>query len=139
MTIQVNETSTAVVVVQPPDAAVVEVGMAGPQGPAAPRKETLVIPDAPAAPAIDTDLYDVVRITALPGALSFTDNLTGTPEDGDKLRISVTSTGAVDLSWGDSFESSLVALPAVTVPGARLDVGFFWNADTSKWRCVGVS
>jgi hypothetical protein len=93
-----------------------------------------------ATPAINTDTTDVVHITAQTAAItSFTTNLTGTPVDGDTLRISITGTAAVGLTWGTSFEASTVALPTTTVTTARLDVGFFWNTETSKWRCVAVA
>ena len=92
-------------------------------------------------PSINTDSYDVVHITAQSAAISsFTTNLTGTPVDGDTLRISVTDNGtARALTFGASFEASTIALPTTTVISARLDVGFFWNTETTKWRCVGVA
>jgi hypothetical protein len=93
-----------------------------------------------ATPAIDTDNYDVVHITAQTAAItSFTSGLSGTPVDGDTLRVSVTGTGAVGLTWGTSFESSTVILPTTTVLTARLDIGLLWNTETSKWRCVAVA
>jgi len=94
-----------------------------------------------ATPAINTDTTDVVHITAQSAAItSFTTNLTGTPVDGDTLRISITDNGtARALTWGTSFEASTVALPTTTVISTRLDVGFFWNTETSKWRCVAVA
>lgn len=94
-----------------------------------------------ATPAINTDNYDVVHITAQTAAItSFTTNLTGTPVDGDRLRISITGTGAVALTWGASFESSgNVTLPTTTVSTTRLDVGFFWNTESNKWRCTAAA
>lgn len=90
-----------------------------------------------ATPAINTDNYDVVYITAQSGAItSFTTNLTGTPNNGDTLRVSITGTTAIALTWGAKFEASTVALPTTTVTTNRLDVVFFWNSATSKWRCV---
>ena len=93
-----------------------------------------------ATPAINTDNTNVVHITGQTAAItSFTTNLTGTPVDGDTLRVSITGTGAVALTWGASFEASTVALPTTTVSTTRLDVGFIWNTETSKWRCVAQS
>lgn len=94
-----------------------------------------------ATPAIDTDNYTVVHITAQTAAItSFTTNLTGTPVDGDSLRISITGTAAVAITWGASFQSSTAILPTTTVTTARLDVGFFWNTEgTPAWRCVAVA
>lgn len=93
-----------------------------------------------ATPSINTDSYDVVHITSQTAAItSFTTNLTGTPVDGDTLRISVTGTAAVALTFWTSFEASTVALPTTTVGTTRLDIGFMWNTETSKWRCVAVA
>jgi hypothetical protein len=94
-----------------------------------------------AAPAINTDSYDIVVITSQVLTItSFTTNLTGTATNGQKLWISITGAAAVPITtWGASFEASTVALPTTTVSGVRLDVGFVWNAATSKWRCVAVA
>lgn len=101
-------------------------------------KRVLALSAGSATPAINTDSYDVVNITAQSAAItSFTSSLTGTPVDGDTIRISITDNGtARAITWGTSFEASTVALPTTTVISTRLDVGFFWNAATSKWRCV---
>lgn len=95
-----------------------------------------------ATPAINTDITDVAHITGLAQAItSMTSSLTGTPVEGDTLRIDITDNGtARAITWGASFEASgNVALPTTTVISTRLDVGFLWNTVTSKWRCVGVS
>ncbi len=104
-------------------------------------KRVLALSAGSGTPAINTDSYDVVHITAQSAAItSFTTNLTGTPVDGDTLRISITDNGtARALTWGTSFESSTTTLPTTTVISTRLDVGFFWNTETSKWRCVATS
>lgn len=93
-----------------------------------------------AEPEINTDDYNVVVITGQSSAItSFTTNLVGTPDDGDTLRISITGTTAVALIFGSKFESSTVTLPTTTVSTDRLDLGFFWNSATGKWRCVASS
>ena len=103
-------------------------------------KRVLALSANSATPAINTDNYDVVHITSQTTAItSFTSGLTGTPVDGDTLRISITGTAAVALTWGTSFESSTATLPTTTVSTTRLDIGFFWNTETSKWRCVAVA
>jgi hypothetical protein len=94
-----------------------------------------------ATPTINTDVTDVAHITALAQAItSMTTNLTGTPVEGDTLRIDFTDNGtARAITWGAKFEASgNVALPTTTVLGVRLDVGFVWNSVTSKWRCVAA-
>jgi hypothetical protein len=103
-------------------------------------KRVLTLSANSATPAIDTDTYDVVHITAQTAAItSFTSGLSGTPVDGDTLRISVTGTTAITLTFGTSFEASTVALPTTTVTTNRLDIGFIWNTETSKWRCLAVA
>lgn len=91
-----------------------------------------------ATPAVNTDNFDVVNITGQTATITgFT--MTGTPVDGDTLRISITGTASVPFTLGSSFEASTVALPTTTVGTARLDMGFLWNSATSKWRCVAVA
>jgi hypothetical protein len=93
-----------------------------------------------ATPAIDTDNFDAVHITGQTAAItSMTTNLSGTANDGDKLRISITGTASVAITWGADFESSTVSLPTTTSGTNRLDVQLLWNTETSKWRCVGVA
>ncbi len=104
-------------------------------------KRVLALSANSATPTINTDLYDVVHITAQTAAItSFTTNLTGTPVDGDTLRMSVTGTTSIALTFGTSFESSgTISLPPSTSGTTRLDIGFFWNTETSKWRLQGTS
>jgi len=94
-----------------------------------------------ATPTINTDNCDVVHLTALAAAItSMTTNLTGTPVEGDELRIDFTDDGtARAITWGAKFEASTVALPATTVISTRLDCQFVWNTVTSKWRIVSVA
>jgi hypothetical protein len=91
-------------------------------------------------PTLNTNDYDMMVITGQSATItSFTTNLTGTPTSGQKLWISITGTVAVALTFGASFEASTVALPTTTVTTNRLDIGFVWNATTSKWRCVATA
>ena len=93
-----------------------------------------------ATPTINTDNCDIHKITALTvNITNMSTNLSGTPTDGQMLLIQITGTAARTISWGTSFESSTVTLPSTTVTTARLDVGFIWNAATSKWRCIAVA
>lgn len=94
-----------------------------------------------ATPAINTDVTDVAHITGLAQAItSMTSSLTGTPVEGDQLRIDITDNGtARAITWGASFESSTASLPTTTVVSTRLDIMFVWNSVTSKWRCLAVA
>lgn len=109
----------------------------------APHTNTRIVPRvgttaSTATPSINSDLYDFYSITALTVAITSV-TVTGTPTDGQRLWLAITGTAARAISWGSSFEASTIALPSTTVTTARLDVGFVWNAATSKWRCVGVA
>jgi hypothetical protein len=86
--------------------------------------------------SLNCDNLDIFIVTAQAGALKF-NNPTGTPTDGQKLWIAVTGTAARALTYDTQFEASAgSALPTTTVTTARLDIGFVWRADTSKWHCV---
>jgi len=91
-------------------------------------------------PAINTDACDQFIITAQAVDItSFTTNLSGTPINGQALWVTITGTGARNITWGTSFESSTVVFPPTTVSTDRIDVGFIWNNVTNKWRCVAVA
>jgi hypothetical protein len=93
-----------------------------------------------ATPTINTDNVDMYGLTAQAADItSFTTNLSGTPTDGQTLRIYIVGTAARAITWGASFEASTTALPTTTVSTNRLDVGFVWNAATSKWRCLAYA
>lgn len=93
-----------------------------------------------ATPALNTDLTDLLQITAQTAAItSFTTNLTGTPLAQQRLAIEVTGTGSVALTFGASFEASTVALPTTTSSTAMLHMDFIWNPATSKWRIITVA
>jgi hypothetical protein len=101
-------------------------------------KRVLALSANSATPTINTNSYDVVHITSQSANItSFTTNLSGTAVDGDTLRISVKDTGTpITIAWGASFEDGAATLPTVTVASTRLDIGFFWNTETTKWRCM---
>ena len=93
-----------------------------------------------ATPSLNTNDYDAMVITGQSATItSFTTNLTGSPVEGQKLIISITGTTTIAITWGASFESSTVTIPVATISTARLDIGFIYNATTSKWRCVATA
>ena len=85
--------------------------------------------------SLNCDYFDQFIVTAQAGALKL-NNPTGTAKDGQKLLVAVTGTAARALTYDTQFEASTVALPTTTVTTARLNIGFVWRADTSKWVCV---
>jgi hypothetical protein len=94
-----------------------------------------------AAPAINTDLYDCVTITNQAVAITnFTTNLSGTPNNFDKLTIRILDNGtAQTIAWGANFVAMGVPLPATTVISKKLTIGLMYGSMTAKWGCVGVA
>lgn len=90
-------------------------------------------------PSIDTDVYDIYRITALAANISSV-TMTGTPTHGQKVTFEITGTATRTIAWGSQFEASgNVPLPTSTSGTQMLTVIFSWNSTTSKWRCLGVA
>ena len=95
-----------------------------------------------ATPTINSDNVDIFKITALAlDITSMTTNLSGTPVDGDILEIQITDDGTSrSITWGASFVSSTVTLPAATTLGVTLSVILQYYTTTSygnnKWVCV---
>ena len=75
-----------------------------------------------ATPTINTDSYDIYKLTAQAADItSMTTNLSGTANDGDILEIQITDDGtARAITWGASFVSSTVTLPATTTLSVTL-------------------
>lgn len=100
-----------------------------------PRITTIV---SAAEPTMNTDNCDAVTITAQAATItSMTTNLTGTPNNFDKLtiRIKDNATARAITRWA-SFEAKWVALPTTTVISKVLTVGFIYDSVTAKWGCV---
>jgi hypothetical protein len=94
-----------------------------------------------ATPAIDTDGCDLFSVTALATAItSMTTNLTGSPVDGQNLRIRLTDNGtARAITWGSSFmNSGNATLPTTTIVGKSILVGLTFDAVKAKWVCMAA-
>lgn len=106
-------------------------------GNSSPRVKTIV---SSATPTVNTNDYNNVSITALATAItSMTTNLSGTPNNFDKLvyRIKDDGTGRA-ISWGSAFASRGATLPTTTTANKLLYVGFFWNSIANTWDCVAT-
>ena len=92
-------------------------------------------------PTINTDNVDYYQLTAQAANItSMTTNLSGTPNNGQKLWLSIVGTGTFDITWGTGWESGSITLPTTgAITTTRLDLGFVWNAITSKWRIIALS
>lgn len=92
------------------------------------------------APAINSDLYTFVTITALAADItSFTANLTGTPVLNRRLVITIKDDGtARSITWGAKFSAYAASLPTSTTAGKEMTVAFLYDTVTAKWRCMFV-
>lgn len=91
-----------------------------------------------ATPSIDTDSYDIYRITALAAAITSI-TFTGTPTHGQKLILEITGTATRALTPGSSVENSSIAFPSTTNGTNMLMIGLSYNSATSKWRTIAVA
>jgi len=82
---------------------------------------------------------DVFQVTAQSGALKL-NNPGGTPVAGQKLIIRIKDDGtARALTYDTQFRASTdLALPATTVLGKTLYMGFIFNATDTKWDLLAV-
>lgn len=98
-----------------------------------PRVVTIV---SSATPAVNTDLYDAVSITALATGISSI-SITGSPNNFDKLLFRIKDNGTTrTIAWGTSFVAMGTPLPTSTVAGKILTVGFIYDSILTKWGCV---
>lgn len=96
------------------------------------NKPRVVSTTSSATPSINTDVTDILRITALAENItSMTTNMTGTPAHGQRLRVEITPTATRTITWGASFGSGL---PTAADGTALLAVELFWNSATSLWE-----
>lgn len=88
-----------------------------------------------AAPATNADLYSKHLITAL-AANTVIGAPTGTPVNGQSLVYRLKDNGSArTIGWNAVFRGVGCTLPSTTVAGKTLYVGFFYNAEASKWDC----
>lgn len=94
-----------------------------------------------ATPTINTDLYDVYKLTAQAAAItSFTTNLTGTPLDRDELWVVIKGDATPrTIAWGASFMASGVAPLLTTTVANKTHVSKFeYDSVAAKWVCMAV-
>jgi len=91
-----------------------------------------------ATPTINTDNCDAVTITALASDItSMTTNLSGTPNNFDKLIIRIKDNGtARAITWGASFANYGGILPPTTVINKTTHVGLQWDSVALVWCCL---
>jgi hypothetical protein len=66
---------------------------------------------------------------------------TGTPTDGQKLMLRISSTSVQTFAFNAAFDASTdLALPTVSSSGGKYDyIGFIWNSGMSKWNLVATN
>lgn len=94
-----------------------------------------------AKPAINVDALDVFYITTLAvDIISMSDNLTGTPTDGQELAIWIRDNNSIivkHIAWGNSFDASPnLPLPVVTDMGQWMFLRFSWHSVKGKFVLV---
>lgn len=87
------------------------------------------------------DTTDVLNIGALTGNLTIA-NPTGTPRDGQTLRVRMLQdgTGSRTVSYGANFAfgTDVTAALEPTAASAKWERIFEYNATDSKWRAVAI-
>lgn len=93
-----------------------------------------------ATPAINTDNCTQFNITALATAItSMSSNLSGTPQDGQRLCGRIKDNGQLQtIAWGSSWRGFGRPLPAKTVPGGTLYIEAEYNSADSVWDVLAV-
>lgn len=81
---------------------------------------------------------DMGILTTLSQNSTISNPSTGTPTDGQLLRLRIKSTSARTLTWSSQYRGSVdMALPTTTSGSSLTDyMAFIWNAADSKWDFV---
>lgn len=102
-------------------------------------KRLVAVSGPGATPSTNTDNTDIAKFTSLATNItSMSTNLTGTPVEGDMVMYQFLDNGtARTITWGASFVSTTVTLPATTVLSTLLRVLVQYNGST--WSCIGTA
>ena len=103
-----------------------------------PRTSTIT---TSATPSPNSDTTDIFTITAVSDATATFAAPSGTPVNGQKLLIRITSDASIrTLAWnsgaGGYSAGTDVPLPTATVASKTQYVGFIYNSTSSRWNCV---
>lgn len=89
----------------------------------------------------NADTTDVLNIGALTGNITIA-NPTGTPVDGQNLRLRLAQdgTGSRTLTWGNAFAfgTDVTAALIPSAASAKWEMLFTWDAADSKWRAAAI-
>ncbi len=96
-------------------------------------KRTVQLTDA-ATVTMNVDTTDIGHLDTIGQTTTFA-NPTGTPTDGQELRLRITSTTGRSISFGTNFASgTTVTLPSATTANKTDYYFFVWSALQSKWH-----
>jgi hypothetical protein len=89
-------------------------------------------------PAPDANNNDMFTVTALTSTATFAAP-SGTPVDGQKLVIRITTAAIQSLFWNAAYRaSSDFSLPAATVASKTMYLNFMYNSVSSTWDLVAL-
>jgi hypothetical protein len=104
----------------------------------APRTETLTNATSFTPNIGNADISEQAN-TQTAGTLT-ANNPTGTPVDGQKWTLRISSTNVQTFSWGSAYTGGTVALPTATTGSSKYDYFLFiYNSATSKWNYVATA
>jgi hypothetical protein len=87
----------------------------------------------------DVSSYDYYIRTAQAAAITI-NNPTGSPVQGEKIIIRLKDNGtARAISWGSQYRALEFPLPATTVLGKTLYLGFAFNSTDTKWDLLAIN
>jgi hypothetical protein len=103
------------------------------------KKRVTTDSSTPATLALNTDTFDVYKITALANPMAVT--VSGNPADRDEWTLCITDNGTTQpLSWSTGFTAMGVVggMPGATPHGKRMTMRFIYDADISKHVLAAV-
>jgi hypothetical protein len=119
-----------------------DTGPTGPSvtGPTGPNYGSRVVAVADATSiTMDADTTDMATQANTQAAGTLTINApTGTPTNGQKIMLRLTSTNVQTFSWNAIFQGSTqLPLPTVSSGSSRVDyLGFIYNSTATKWQII---
>lgn len=105
------------------------------------QSRMVVITDATTI-SINADTTDIATQANTQAAGTLTISApTGTPTNGQKLMLRLSSTSVQTFSWNAAFQGSTdLALPTVSSSSGKYDyTGFIWNSTNSKWQLLATN
>lgn len=98
-----------------------------------PTKRVVNDSSSPATLALNTDTFDVYKVSALANAMQITNS--GNPVDRDQFTLCITDNGTPQpIGWTGFLSMGIIgALPNVTPAGRKMTLQFVYDSDHSAW------